>query len=59
MERAHVIDYLLGADQESPDWLIKIPPLGRLKLPLGQVLNLGFVWALAQVIPFGAFGFLF
>lgn len=54
-----MIDYLLGADQESPDWPIKIPPLGRLKLPLGQVLNLGLVWALAQVIPFGAFGFLF
>ena len=29
MERSHMIDYLTGADQEIPNWLIKITFLGK------------------------------
>ena len=32
MERSHMIDYLTGADQEIPNWLIKITFLGKDKI---------------------------
>ena len=35
MQRAHVADHLLGADQEIPDGPTKTTFLGRLKLLLG------------------------
>lgn len=37
MERIHVTDDFIGAAQKTLNWLITF--LGRLKLPIGQVLN--------------------
>ena len=51
-------DYLIGAAQEIPDWLVKITLLQKIKPQLSQVLNLGLVsMALAQVTPIWAHGF--
>lgn len=32
MDRAHLVAYLIGADQKIPNWLIKSTFLGKLKL---------------------------
>lgn len=49
MVKTHVIDYLMGAEQKIPDWLIKLCFWENLKGKLGQVLNPGLVSrALAQ-----------
>lgn len=37
LERIHVTEAFIGADQKTHNWLITF--LGRLKLPIGQVLN--------------------
>lgn len=42
MERSHMIDYLTGADQEIPNWLIKI------SLP-GEGQNCSFVGLLLKI----------
>lgn len=53
-------DDFIGTDQKIPDCLIQITIWERLKLQLGQVLNLCLVaWTLAQVMPFWACDFLF
>lgn len=53
-------DDFIGTDQKIPDCLIQIIIWERLKLQLGQVLNLCLVaWTLAQVMPFWACDFLF
>lgn len=51
-EWAHVTDYIIGAAQKIPEWLIRINFWGRSKLQLSQVLSLDLAWASIQVMPF-------
>lgn len=54
MERNHLTDNLIAADQTISDWLIKITFLRKQKLQVNQVISLGLVSStLTQVIPFG------
>ena len=56
MERLCVADYLIGADQKIPDWLVNTPFPGKVE----TVIRLGIKsWisdlGLAQVTPWGVF----
>lgn len=51
-------DHLIGVSQKIPDLLTKVILLSeRWKQQLCQVFNLGLLWDLVQVTPFGACGF--
>ena len=42
MKRAPVTDYLTGADQKFPDWLIEITFLGKVKTAVKSVIKASF-----------------
>ena len=50
---------LLVLDRKSPDWSIQITFLGELETAVSSAIESSLVsWPLAQVMPFGACGFL-
>ena len=58
MEKAPMTHYLIGTDQETTDWLMKIVFLGEAETVVRSGINLGLVsWTLTQMLPFGGLWF--
>lgn len=60
MERPHVTDEVIGADQKIPDWLVETTFLVKFEIAfrLGIKSKLCTIDFIIQVMPFGACGFL-